>query len=113
MSTDEPDTDAAPAPDAEPGLDMDYLHEHYYVDNPVSAREAIEDEIRPLFEEYVLQHTGGDFEEFRLITARLYCEWALEHVEEINRYGNQSMIHDHPYAIAAEDDLRDIVSNLD
>lgn len=97
---------------AHPEIDGTNLHDEYDVDNPVSAKSAVEDEIRPVLEDWVFRH-APDNETRRMILTRMYVEWALEHVEQLNRFEEQSMMHEHPYALEAERHLRDIVTHLD
>lgn len=98
---------------AHPEINGQNLHDEYDVHNAINAKQAIEEEIRPALEDWVLNHTGGDLEEHRVMLVRLYAEWALEHAEDLNHFGNKSMMHDHPYALEAERHLRDIVGHLD
>jgi hypothetical protein len=75
------------------------------------ARQRAEDLRRQITEEARVFFDAGTPELHRQL-ARLYVEWALEHVQDLQEFDSDTS-PSHPYAGTAETDLKNIVLRLD
>ena len=75
------------------------------------ARERAETLRKQVNEEVRVFYDAGTPELHRVL-ARLYVEWALEHVQDLQQLDSDTAPR-HPYAETAETDLKNIIMRLD
>lgn len=84
----------------------DILHDDYDIEDGPSLREYCDEEVRPWLNEAIGFAAQVEDKEHSYLAARLYVEWAIEHLENLDD-------RKHPYREQALKDLRNIIFRFD